>query len=601
MVTLMILSLLVGQTMTWAKAYDRYYVSGDTIYSCNDTAYAIACDTSTVDLTGNAYVVVGHTDKGPFGGLDILVTKLSALDGSVIWSRAYGYPGLPYVFNEYGRSVIVDYADTAVYYVIAGYIEPGVWGDIADAIVFKVRASDGSLVWGWAYSFAWWLDPDWIWTADYAYSIIEDGSDYLVAGNVENYIPPFVPCGGISDALVFKVVDQTGFFLWAMSYGKWYPEGKDEYLYSIIEDSTSIPCSLFVVAGKASYYDMWSDILVFKGRKSDGWLDIATGGWMYDYWVLPWIFECGYNIKNNPHLPGYILTGDVDSTIMVMSLMPNLTVGWGGTLRVYNIPTSAHSRCIEPTADVNYVFTGWTSPGIPGPVDLLTTKIDLNGFLVWSKVLTGCSNCGSWMNLPDYGRYIVECKPDTYTVAGYTDWPPTPWDPTNLLVVKMDANGNIPCPPPDTCMHYIETMVDTPRVNKDSCGYMYPLDGDVAALADSAVYIRDSVICSSTGTGIGDESIYEDVLFGIRIVPNPFTTKTALYFNLTAESRVQVEIYDVAGRQVSKLIDERIGRGRYTLEWDGRDKEGGRLAQGVYFYRIKAGDCVRNGKMILIR
>ena len=46
-----------------------------------------------------------------------------------------------------------------------------------------------------------------------------------------------------------------------------------------------------------------------------------------------------------------------------------------------------------------------------------------------------------------------------------------------------------------------------------------------------------------------------------------------------------MNIYDVAGRKVRNLADRVFPAGEHTLEWDGTDDAGGRVARGVYFVR----------------
>ena len=600
MISMGILLVLLGQT--WAEAYDRFFFMQEELYSCNDTAYAIACD--TVD---DAYVVVGHTDQGPLGGLDVLVTKLNAIDGSVLWSRAYGLPGFPEEVDDYGRSVIVDYGEDEVCYAIAGYTKPGFFMSNSDALVFKIRATDGSLVWGNLYMGFYYVEPDWVYTDDYAYSIIKDGGDYLVAGNIESYTYQ-TPCGGFSDALVFKVDAMSGMCIWSRAYGKMHlvdpPQPKDDYAYSIIEDSSTTPCNLFVVAGKSSLEMGWlSDILVFKGKKIDGCINPASP-WLYDYGLPPWVLKCAYSIKNDPHLGGYILTGDVDTSIVVMRLNPNLSVGWGGTGRIYSIPNLANSRCIQPTSDSNYVFTGFTAPGLTASDDLLTTKIDQNGVILWSKVLAGCQGHGTGMSDKDFGQWIVECPPDTYVAAGYTDWPSqSSWIPTNLLVARMDVNGNIPCwQYPDTCMKDIETLVDIEEVYVDSSYCECEIGMELVEIVDSLVEVRDSVICKSPSVGIEGESHSRiPIIYGVRSVPNPHISETTIYYNLTVGCDVRLTIYDMTGRLVRTLVAGHIEAGEHAVVWDGRDEEDRRLAQGIYFCRIQSGNQTEEHKVILMR
>jgi hypothetical protein len=71
--------------------------------------------------------------------------------------------------------------------------------------------------------------------------------------------------------------------------------------------------------------------------------------------------------------------------------------------------------------------------------------------------------------------------------------------------------------------------------------------------------------------------------------PNPFGTHTQIHFDLPEASQVRLEIFDLQGRLVRRLVDAHFAAGRWSAEWDGTSDKGGRSLAGVYFYRIQAG------------
>jgi hypothetical protein len=84
--------------------------------------------------------------------------------------------------------------------------------------------------------------------------------------------------------------------------------------------------------------------------------------------------------------------------------------------------------------------------------------------------------------------------------------------------------------------------------------------------------------------------------------PNPFRQLTHIGFDLTRTSPVDLRVFDVTGRLVSTLVSGELREaGRHRVSWDGRDPTGRRLADGVYFYRLQAGDRVATGRMVLLR
>ena len=93
----------------------------------------------------------------------------------------------------------------------------------------------------------------------------------------------------------------------------------------------------------------------------------------------------------------------------------------------------------------------------------------------------------------------------------------------------------------------------------------------------------------SGGNGVDPDSQVggeEQLLELYAPAPNPFTSNTRIAYAVPgAGSRVEIGIYNVAGRQVKKLVSGFQSSGRYQVSWDGRDDSGIRMARGVYFIR----------------
>ncbi|MFH1754109.1 MAG: right-handed parallel beta-helix repeat-containing protein, partial [Candidatus Latescibacterota bacterium] len=83
--------------------------------------------------------------------------------------------------------------------------------------------------------------------------------------------------------------------------------------------------------------------------------------------------------------------------------------------------------------------------------------------------------------------------------------------------------------------------------------------------------------------------------------PNPFNPTTTIQFDLAEQARVSLRIYDVTGRLVRTLVDAVMPQARHRLIWNGDDNHGSRVATGVYFLRLSAGDVVQTKKMVMIK
>jgi len=70
--------------------------------------------------------------------------------------------------------------------------------------------------------------------------------------------------------------------------------------------------------------------------------------------------------------------------------------------------------------------------------------------------------------------------------------------------------------------------------------------------------------------------------------PNPLNPDTELSFVLSRAGQVRVQIFDLSGRLVKTVLDEPRGEGYQTVRWNGSDRNGGKVASGVYYFRIQA-------------
>jgi hypothetical protein len=68
--------------------------------------------------------------------------------------------------------------------------------------------------------------------------------------------------------------------------------------------------------------------------------------------------------------------------------------------------------------------------------------------------------------------------------------------------------------------------------------------------------------------------------------PNPFNPTTTIKYDLPFAGRVQLEIYNILGQRIVKLVDELQLAGYYSKQWDSKSDRGILLASGVYFYKL---------------
>ncbi len=78
--------------------------------------------------------------------------------------------------------------------------------------------------------------------------------------------------------------------------------------------------------------------------------------------------------------------------------------------------------------------------------------------------------------------------------------------------------------------------------------------------------------------------------------PNPFNPSTTIEFTMPHSTTVSLAIYDVLGRQVAVLVNERRDAGINSVRWDASS-----CAAGIYFARLQSGENTIGKKMLLMK
>jgi len=83
--------------------------------------------------------------------------------------------------------------------------------------------------------------------------------------------------------------------------------------------------------------------------------------------------------------------------------------------------------------------------------------------------------------------------------------------------------------------------------------------------------------------------------------PNPFNPRTTIRFAVASAQDVTLTVYNVAGQKVRTLYDGRVPAGEQSVVWDGKDEFGGRVASGIYIYRLTAEAGTQTRKMVFLK
>jgi hypothetical protein len=126
------------------------------------------------------------------------------------------------------------------------------------------------------------------------------------------------------------------------------------------------------------------------------------------------------------------------------------------------------------------------------------------------------------------------------------------------------------------------------------------LNSDVSSNTDLTVYHFMDIGWETQGTvAVG----HQDAATPNRLMgnfPNPFNPFTAIRFALEREESVEIGIYDLSGRLISRVLEGRLPPGSHTATWDGRTLSGRRASAGVYLYRMTASGRSESRQMVLL-
>lgn len=97
------------------------------------------------------------------------------------------------------------------------------------------------------------------------------------------------------------------------------------------------------------------------------------------------------------------------------------------------------------------------------------------------------------------------------------------------------------------------------------------------------------------------------VNYAVSTYPNPFNPSTTISYQLVEEANVLLHIFDMMGREVASLLNDRKNAGFHSIAWHGKGSRGVNVASGTYFYRFTASPLsgkepyVASGKLLLTK
>ncbi len=83
--------------------------------------------------------------------------------------------------------------------------------------------------------------------------------------------------------------------------------------------------------------------------------------------------------------------------------------------------------------------------------------------------------------------------------------------------------------------------------------------------------------------------------------PNPFNPSTTIDIHLPESNNLIVSIYDITGRLINTLVNDKLEAGLYSVEWNGKDQAGRLVPTGVYIMKVFSGHNVSTQKLAFMK
>ena len=296
----------------------------------------------------------------------------------------------------------------------------------------------------------------------------------------------------------------------------------------------------------------------------------APGGGIYSGYSSPLIIGnlVAHNTSTDNNAGGICVDSDGDGSIINNTIVYNTASGHGGGIKCGGS---------SPTLTNNIIWGNIADEG---------NQVSLGSGSYNSQPVI--SYCNIEDGLSDFHYSDVPYNTSLYT--DNIDQNPLFFNPANSDYTLSTGSLCIDAGIPNV------TGLNLPLVDLAGCSRIWDGNGDSIARIDIGAYEYGAPV------SINENSIPSTLpSFCLTNYPNPFKHKTTISFNQHKSGQTVLNIYNIRGQLVRKLINETKSAGQQTVTWDGKDDRGMVLASGIYLCRISSAGKHESRKMILQR
>ncbi len=169
---------------------------------------------------------------------------------------------------------------------------------------------------------------------------------------------------------------------------------------------------------------------------------------------------------------------------------------------------------------------------------------------------------------------------------------PTPGAGTFAMTFLNKANNNL--------LDSLTTFPDSVRLRMRATGGVTPgiYTVTVTGRGPNGTPVHTRTISVNVGNVglINTNTEIPDKFYLYQNYPNPFNPVTNIKFDVAKSGLVKLTVFDVTGKSVSTLVNEQLGAGSYSFDFNASG-----LASGIYFYKVETPEFTNIKKMILVK
>lgn len=252
-------------------------------------------------------------------------------------------------------------------------------------------------------------------------------------------------------------------------------------------------------------------------------------------------------------------------------------------VRYYNAASNGYDavRDMKIDASGNIYMTGFSFSTVSN-FDYITVKYNSAGTYLWAARYIGDylagDNVATGIALDGSGNiYVTGGSGES---AAGSDITTIKYNNSGSMIWAMKQNGSV-----NTSYQENGRCISVDNINN-------VFVAGVNDQSDAIVmkYVQAPIGIQQTGNGIPAKFMLR------QNYPNPFNPVTNIEFSVPHSGNVKLAVYDILGREVSILADQKLNPGNYSYRF-----EAGNLSSGVYFYRISGENFTDIKKMVLVK